>query len=470
MAEGVVVPGADQLAQRDGLFEVFPDPATSSSKLGLILDAVGAILGDSKYRAHRLVYSPVILAVFPSIPYHPAKGYADNHDLDTAGGSDGRSYDQTAMDFLLPLSMPTRSLSGSPSPYPSLDRLDLQQTSRQSPHRASSFTNWSANRAQAGQSGEVDNDALECPLIPWLIHLVRTKTGYDRLMATYLLTALFKAGLGKKANREVSIALLVVPILVDMIAKSDKDDYDPDDPKSTLQRTILERAPAILAWLITDSEILQKAAFDADAAKVVSKLLKRAYEPVPSSTQARFWSPQPDTGMDVEGSSPLAQLGEAGENPLLSHKIKVRESALKAIGALASGKEDYRKAIATDDFVSYVVESINEFPRKPKPPKERPKDQDAESTRSGPTAGYGINPVPVLIAGCYVVRMLSRSVTILRTALVDYAVAIPIFRFMKHRDINVQIAATETMSNLVLEVSPVREVRFESITCSWNVY
>jgi len=54
--------------------------------------------------------------------------------------------------------------------------------------------------------------------------------------------------------------------------------------------------------------------------------------------------------------------------------------------------------------------------------------------------------------------MLSRSVSILRTLLVDYGVALYVLDLMKHPDVNVKVAASSAICNLVLEVSPVREV------------
>jgi hypothetical protein len=159
--------------------------------------------------------------------------------------------------------------------------------------------------------------------------------------------------------------------------------------------------------------------------------------------------------MDVESTASFAQLGDHGQNPLLAHRILLRESALKAIGALSAGKEDYRKALVAEDFVPFVVESLCEYPRKPKQAKDKPSH---DAARTGPWPAYGKNPQSVIIAGCHVVRTLARSVSILRTSLVDHAVTMPIFRFMRHPNINVQIAATATIINLVVEVSPVREV------------
>jgi len=68
------------------------------------------------------------------------------------------------------------------------------------------------------------------------------------------------------------------------------------------------------------------------------------------------------------------------------------------------------------------------------------------------------NPDAVLIAACKMIRSLSRSVSVLRTSLIDHGVAQPIFELLKHRSVKVQIAATEVITNLVLDVSPMRTV------------
>ncbi len=79
------------------------------------------------------------------------------------------------------------------------------------------------------------------------------------------------------------------------------------------------------------------------------------------------------------------------------------------------------------------------------------KEQDATSAKDG-------NPDAVLIAACKVTRSLSRSVSVLRTSLIDHGVAQPVFELLTHPSIKVQIAATEVITNLVLDVSPMRTV------------
>ncbi|PHH75802.1 hypothetical protein CDD80_2051 [Ophiocordyceps camponoti-rufipedis] len=446
--DGLVVPGAEELAYSDGLYEVFPEPAVPGAPIGPVLEAIAAVLGDSKYRANRLVYSPAILAIFPSIKCDPQKG------------PPGQPSALTAMEHLLPpmpVSFPrsqsASNLCASQPPDISVSR----SSSRASLRNYGTAAIWDSPRAQTQGDGIAED--VESPLIPWLIYLVRTLTDYDLLMAASVLAALFKAGLGRKSVRETSIGLLVVPILV-QILKNDEDkakkkkEKESEDPEESVEQLILEKVPAILARLITDSDYLQKAAYDCGAVKVLSKLLKRAYQPVPHMDRPKYWSPDPKAVAEPQGSSASARLGDSGQDALLVHHVRLREATLRAIGALSAGKEDYRKALVADDLVPYVVESLWEFPRKPRQAKERPKDRPAvaEPARKGPSAAYGTNSVSVIVAGCHVVRMLARSVSILRTALVDYSIALPIFHFLRHDDVNVQIAATATVINLVVEL------------------
>ena len=466
VAQGYVVPGAVAAAQKDGLYEAFPDPAPDNAKLGPVLRAIAAVLGESKYRANRLLCAPATLAVFPSIRLDAPRPFQDGRtDLGHLGLSDLRNMDLSAMEYVLPaIPIPSsRSTPTSHSPFGTPDRSESRTSSRNSHSKIFPRSQWDTESSRFNTVGDVEAEEVECPLIPWLVHLVRSRADDERLMAASVLTCLYKAGLGSKSIRETSIGLLVVPLLVDMVVENNKEVSGSKVKVQAVQRTILEQAPLILARLILDCEFLQKAASDCHAVKALTKLLRRAYTPLNNPGQPAMWSPHADTDMDVERTSPVSQLGERGQDEALAHQIRLRESALKAISALAAGKEDYRKALVVEDFFPYVVESLSEFPRKPRAPRDRPKDR--LSNENAPTTvapEYGRNPLSVIIAGCHVVRVLTRSISILRTTLVDHGVAIPIFQFLRHPDVNVQIAATATMTNLVLEVSPVREVSFHT--------
>ena len=110
-------------------------------------------------------------------------------------------------------------------------------------------------------------------------------------------------------------------------------------------------------------------------------------------------------------------------------------------------------------MVPYIVESMNPHPGKPTP---KVSDQSEKvvngSIEEEAKRGYGVNPVSVLIAACGATRALSRSISILRTTLIDNGVVMPVFRLLRHPDIEVQIAATACTCNLVTDVSPMRDV------------
>jgi hypothetical protein len=478
VAEGLVIPGAVVLAQRDGLSEYFPPAAPSGANLAVILEAIAVIIMDSKFRASQLLYSPSILAIFPmsqSTDFIATQNARAAWNAFNAAGLSVRQSQLNAVDYLLPF-VPLhqlKSTSASASAFPPLgtsgSRENLAPLGRAAANKynGASLPSWSDSPGIDSGIASQDNITIdleepESPLIAYLILLLRSRTGMARLMAASVLTALYRAGLTHK-TRETAIGLLVVPLLVhlmdDPVIPAKGKDSLRDEEDLLLHKAITERTPAILAMLITDSEYLQKAAFDAGVVGKLSKMLKVSYDPVPETSNPHPWSPAGDEyGQSVDAPSP--RLGRSGQSPLLVHKIKVRESALKAIAALVPFKDDYRKAIVDQGMVPYIVESMSSTPGKPSPKTSEKSEKVLNHSREEESKqGYGLNPVNVLIAACGAVRALSRSVSVLRTTLIDNGVAEPVFRLLQHPDIEVQIAATATVCNLLTDVSPMREVR-----------
>jgi hypothetical protein len=469
---GHVIPGADILGKVDGRLRYIPEPSPAGASLAAVLEALTAIVSDSKYRAYRLLYSPAILAAFPGFELATSRallGMGDPSD-DWIESHFGIG----AMDTLLPA--PPRQASRGPGRR--LQQLGFMGGGETTP----AFTR-PAPTSKFGQGLSVidvsrfdtpcigigeEAEVQRAPLISWLILLVRTRNDIERLMAASLLTSLFKSGLEIRQLREPSVGLLIVPVLVDMLQGSDAaaraHPQSLVDKRTRTAWKILETTPAVISRLITDSEPLQTVAYDCGAVTILAKLLKEAYEPVSDSAYLKTWSPTPDTGMDVESDSAACRLGPRTYPPLLAHRIKLRESTLKAIGSLAGGKEDYRKAFMEQDIMPYLVQSLSVNPCKPSTPRERPRGDEPD----GPvvdalTSAYGHNPLSVIIAACHAVRAHSRSISILRTHLVDHNVAIPVLRFLKHPDVDVQVAASAAICNLVTEVSPTREVSRNSL-------
>ncbi|KAH8820459.1 armadillo-type protein [Xylogone sp. PMI_703] len=484
VAEGLVIPGADILAQKDGLQEYFPAPAPKSANLAAILQAIAVIIEDSKLRASQLLYSPPILAIFPlSLPDEliPLYGTRSTWNSFNSASVSSRQSQLNAVDFLLPL-IPLHQLKNSTvqaTAFPPLgssgsrEHLPLNSRSGANNSDTSIIPSWGSPlgfevSTKPHASSLPDTEEPESPLISYLIYIIRSRAGIERLMAASVLTILYRAGLTHK-SRDTAITLLVVPLLVHILdddlgsQSTTRDNYD-DTEATAIDWTIKERAPAILAMLITDSEYLQKAAFEANAVSKLSKMLKVSYDPVPEAANLQSWSPQGDDESEPMGLKQPSQPDSRGQSPLLLHKICVRESTLKAIAALVPFQDEYRKAVVEQGVIPYIVESMSASPRKPTPKlgERTEKELNGSRDQDTKTAGYGVNPVSVMVAACGAIRALSRSVSILRTTLIDNGVAMPVFRLLRHPDIEVQIAATATVCNLVTDVSPMREVITEA--------
>lgn len=465
VADGCVVPGADELAQRDGLQDFFPDPAPGNAGFSDVLEAISVIIMDSKFRASHLLYSPSLLAIFPStqpLDLLPSLSTSAAWNAFAVAGLGTRQSQLNALDFLLP-AIPLHSLKSAlahASAFPPLGASSSREhnaRSSSSRYTTSSSMIWpegpEAEQSSTEQGSPVEPDEAESPLIAYLIFSMRSRSGIERLMAASVLTILYRAGLTSK-TRDIAIGLLVVPVLVQML------DEVPVDGNSREQQIFEERAPAILAMLITDSEYLQKCAFDAGLITRLSKLIKVSYNPVPNDSLPRPWLPGDSDNDEDPGDPYHNSLDNNGPCEILIHNIKVRESTLKAIAALVPFKDEYRKATVDQGIIPYIVESMSVNPGKPTPKTfdKNEKGTSAPSASEANKQSFGINTVNVLIAACGAIRALSRSVSILRTTLIDNGVAMPVFRLLRHPEIEVQIAATAAVCNLVTDVSPMREV------------
>ncbi|KAK1750014.1 armadillo-type protein [Echria macrotheca] len=461
---GEVIPGAEVPAFHDGLADALQHRAPPGAKLGLVLEAISTIIADSRFRAGMLVYSPAMMAVFPNIhfPHHSRAFKSAWSALEVSNLCTSRFLHSSAMECLLPpvpITQP-KVLSAQITQFPPLG---YSPSNEELESRAAT----PQTRFFGESSGEVENDNAESPLIPWLIHLTRSTEGLERVMAASVLASLYKAGFAVP-EREIAIGVLVVPLLCQLIkddkpvpVSSQKSHFV--DPVTAENWAIQERTPAVLARLVSDSDHLQQAAVDCGALKVIPKLLKDAYEPLPVQNAPRPWLPTPDRADGQEEGLPTCRLGPPGQLPIAAHKVKMRESMLKLVAGLGALKEEYRKALATEDVLPFVVESLTASPTRPRSSKEKTKgDKNTQVDRPAENSPYGTNPNTVIIAACHAVRVLSRSVSNLRTVLEDHGVAMPVFRLLKHPVAEVQIAACGVICNLVLNCSPLREPLLEA--------
>ncbi|OBT47784.1 hypothetical protein VE00_01431 [Pseudogymnoascus sp. WSF 3629] len=469
--QGLVIPGADAAVKKEGLLNKFPyAEGSEGADLAIILECIGIIVADSKLRACQLIYSSAILAVFPLFPitdFAPNRSTKAAWAAYNASDPSGRQLQMNAVDYLIPnvSTSYTNSVSGIGSAFPPLgtqgpsDSIMQDSGSKTAawPHR-----NPASTELLPGSSGVGDAEEPESPLVPYLIWLTRSSTDIGRLMAAYLLAGLYRAGVTAK-SREISIGLLVIPILVGLLERTAEHSTTNDARQTAKLWLLMERTPAVIAKLIIDSEYLQKSAYDAGIISKLARMMKSSYDRVPTNHEARTWSSGGSSSeVDKDGvhTSRSSKLGDSGFSALLLHKIRVRESVLRAIAALVPFKDEYRKSIVDQGTMPFIVESLKPHPEKPSH-KVNEKSETTSKTSAGEASslnsGFGINPTSVLIAACGAVRHLSRSVSILRTTLVDNGVVMPIFNLLSHSDIEVQIAATATVCNIVTEFSPMRE-------------
>ncbi|KAI0025745.1 armadillo repeat protein [Xylariomycetidae sp. FL0641] len=463
VAEGHVLPRAETLARAEGLADYIPEPTPPGFDLAEVLGAIAAIITDSPFRACKLLYSPSILAVFPTVDVDWTKySRTPPESLRLPGLRPTKQKELGFMDLLLPQTAPQSNRhSYAAFPLGSAARESIQPGGRPSSKLQTSLVSWTPPEETIAPDSETEVEEVESPLVPWLIHLIRTRSGLEVLMAASVLTSLFKAGFTYK-SRESAIGLLVIPILVDMLVDLGAKPASSERPSpgcKTAYHRIKEENPAILARLITDSEPLQKAAFDCNAVTLMSQLLKSTYDAPSHPAEARPWSPNGNDSGPAEDLPPQCRLGPHEQHAELTRRcLTMRENVLRALGALATFKEEYRKAIVEQDVIPYIIDSLSYDFAWRKQAAQRPRSANASNGISnGASPQQATNSKSVIIAACYTIRMLSRSVSCLRTALVDHGVSKPLFELLRDADIDVQIAATASICNLVPDFSPMRE-------------
>lgn len=75
--------------------------------------------------------------------------------------------------------------------------------------------------------------------------------------------------------------------------------------------------------------------------------------------------------------------------------------------------------------------------------------------------GLGDNCAPTRLACTKCILSLSRSVRQLRTCLIDAGLAQPLFQLLFDTDIEVQVAASAALCNIILDFSPMKQIIIE---------
>ena len=395
-----------------------------------IMEAIAAIIKRSHFYTARFLYSQPIQQLFG----WPKERTSTAYDAQSSSA-------QSSWDKLIPR---VQTITSKTDPYtkswPALG--SYTAASGESYARLPSMES-----LQQSSSRSVITDESESSLFVWLMYVARRGEGAERLSACYLLALLKKFGEKwplndpSRATRERHFSYLVIPLVVKMIEESSeqaKKAHALSPAARDEMRFVLERSPLILAELVTGNKALQTAAVDARIMPTLVQILKKSFERV--STNAKpLWQPRSvsletkDQAIDSESST----LGRPGLRTDVLHAFRVRESALLALAALAGDQDAYRKLVIEMGAATHIIESLVPY--------------SESSEKDG-------NPDAVLRAACNVTRSLSRSVSVLRTSLIDHGIANPVFDLLNHQSVKVQIAATEVITNLVLEVSPMRTV------------
>lgn len=433
LASFIVATGCS-IGGQNGFRDGIPLPAPDKAELAPILDAVCTIMDRSKARWSRFFSAPAFEAVFP-------KTYPDGPI------SFSRKSSPNPIEALIPHLQTSSKGVPSASTFPPLGAVGA---SSQPSLRAFGFS-----IEPVDGSGE----SQESPVVPWLVYMARAEaSAVARLMSIQAVTNLHRCGLTHK-RREAEFAAILVPLLVGMLDKpASKPGHVTNGRKESkaTRQLIKERAPAILATLTVDSFDLQRAAIDAGSIKKLSQILKQSYDPLPPYSITSLWSPDPPNSDGMDTTEEFS-LGKPGLSPAVYHLTRMRESSLTALAAIASLKDEFRKSIIENGIVPFIIQSLKPYIADSFiSPSKLPVDDPSNSVP------VSENPKEIILAACALARGLSRSVSTLRTALMDAGLAAPLFQLLKHQDVEIQIAATAVVCNLVLDFSPMREAILEA--------
>lgn len=432
----LVAHAADKLVWYNGDTSHLTSPPPPTS-LPSILAAISTIIQGSNYRTQRFILASSVRDLFMN---------ARSEASDSRAGFGPRHGFANPYDTLLPpLHIPAyRTVSHNPGSnnFPALKTMQSGKNG-----------NGSSDGSQP--AGDIDHSNA---VVGWLLVLVRSMQGLNRLVALRLLALVSNAiesdpvGASHKTEftqktreRQKQMALLAVPLAVRLVqaANEGKSSDGIDEDKDSYG--IREQACAVLALLIEGSTQLQVAAVDAGAVKHVCPILKKSFDNVPFAKP--MWSTKSNTSNNANVPE-TCRLGSSTFPPEIFHAMRCRQGALRALAALAAKEDIHRKAIIESGVVGCIIDSLKPFVANAA--------ADALNNRSQIAPKDG-NTIPVILAACGAAQSMSRSVSVLRTSLIDGGIAKPLIVLLTHPSLEVQIAATNVCCNLLPDFSPMRD-------------
>jgi hypothetical protein len=407
-------------------------PSPNASDIPNILSAISSLISGSTYRAHRFVLSERVKDLF--LNFNPGEGdlrymMGPRYGMPNANGG-----------LLPPLHIAhSKSISygTASSAFPPI------------------ATNKHNGNVEAGvPDGDIDHANAVCS---WLLYFVRSFRGSQRIEALRLLALVNEAveidtgafprhELAQKSReRERQLVVLAVPLAVRLV----QDACETRDSESLHQpdelALIRESSCEVLAQLISCNRNYQTASVDAGGIKSVCPILKRSFDNV--SLAKPMWPARRATIEEGEKSA-ACQLGNKGLPMEILHAMRCRQGALEALAAIAHREEIHRKAFIEAGVISCIIDSLKPFP------------QDLQASivsNKGQMSVKDGNTTSVILAACNAAKSMSRSVSMLRTSLIDAGIAKPVFELLRHPNVKVQIAATNVVANLLIDFSPMKE-------------
>ncbi|KAI9697730.1 MAG: hypothetical protein M1820_007717 [Bogoriella megaspora] len=421
---GYILPGVDAPTVAS-----LPSPP-SKSELAPYLSAIRIIVHGSKYRTARFLYSPAVVAVFPTYrPQPPHQGLG----MPPTG--------QPVQPVPSPME---RLLPHVPNSRNKIDHLNA----RAFPHVNVGFSDTPRDVSRASPERLFTSDDLESPMFAWLLHIGRSEEGWTRITAFWLLKSVSsilganyldpRIQISGNGNRDRILAFLTVPLLVKLIDQSEYRFRCRTPLEEEARFPTLEQAPLALAALIDESKILQQAAYEAGAVQKLASILKGSFATL--EPRKHTWTADQPGSENSQGSKPLTALGDAGLSALKIHKENLREAALGALGAIAGLSDEHRKAVVKCGVVPSLIDSLKPY-----------------SVAESESEGLAGSPTRVNLAACYLARSLARSIAVLRTSLVDAGIAEPIYELVKHPNLEVKLAATDVVINMSANGSPLQD-------------
>ncbi|RPA82787.1 ARM repeat-containing protein [Ascobolus immersus RN42] len=442
-----------------------PPPASPLASLSPILEALLAITRDSIENTRRMHQATWLSELAPDYPRRLTPGEPKLKGIKKSGSSTNLGLNSSTA--FPPLAAAARiaqltALRNRHGPA-SADSSAFQTPQAHTPIPRDGQTNEDEGEARLA---DFENDYLRAlvppfkrgshpagkysgsVLVPWLIARSTVGDCFSRLAAIGMLTNFVRVGSTTKKTPTI-LGLLVLPTLVRLLdggvgfeggpASASKDGVEVVsngiNRRTRTEWHILETAPKILAALVMDDQDLQKLAIDGHAMQTLAKLVERGLK-------------QETLSHSADPNVPLAAGLVTATLLYNDHKLKMAEAAMRGLAALAAFADENRKRVVETGILPSVVTAMR--PIGETGPVEKTPNRTIRRTVEE------MYPPQVLIAACGLIRSLSRSISILRTDLMDQNIGTPLFELLTHPNIDVRIAATTVVCNLVLDFSPLK--------------